>query len=136
MTEFTVEAKAERLEEVLAFINRQIEGVMKASLVTQIDIAVEEIFVNIASYAYHPEIGAATIQCQVDADPVGVTIIFIDAGKPYNPLSREDPDITLGAEERQVGGLGIFMVKNMMDEVTYQYQSGKNILTIKKKNEP
>ena len=81
-----------------------------------------------------PNSGDATIRCQVDKekDPVQITIEFLDSGVPYDPLAREDPDVTLSAEARDVGGLGIFMVKQMMDNVTYDYRDGKNILTITK----
>ncbi len=99
---------------------------------TQIDIAVEELFVNIAHYAYNPETGPATVRVEVEKEPPAVTITFIDNGVPYDPLAREDPDITLSAEERQIGGLGIFMVKKSMDNIEYEYKNGQNILRIRK----
>lgn len=99
----------------------------------QIDVAVEEIFINIAHYAYHPgQAGTATIRCCVGGDPLQVTIQFLDNGKPFNPLAKEDTDITLSAEERGIGGLGILMVKKSMDAVDYAYENGSNVLTIKK----
>ena len=98
----------------------------------QIEVAAEEIFINIASYAYAPDKGRATVRVEVSPDPVTVTITFIDQGMPYDPLAKEDPDVTLKAEDRPVGGLGIFMVKKTMDDVTYEYKDGKNILRIKK----
>ena len=99
---------------------------------TAIDIAVEELFVNIAGYAYRPEIGIAVIQVSVFEDPLSVEITFIDNGKQYDPLAKDDPDTTLSVKERKKGGLGIFMVKKSMDNVKYEYKDGKNILTIKK----
>jgi serine/threonine-protein kinase RsbW len=99
----------------------------------QLDIAVEELYVNIARYAYHPEIGNATVRCTVGGDPLQVTVQFLDGGKPYNPLLNEDPNVTLTAEERSIGGLGIYMVKKSMDEIEYQYLEEKNVLTIRKK---
>ena len=99
----------------------------------QIDIAVEELFVNIAHYAYNPEVGPVTIRVEVQKEPLAVTVTFIDHGVPYDPLAKEDPDITLSAEERQIGGLGIFMVKKSMDDIAYEYKDGQNILYIKKK---
>ena len=99
----------------------------------QVQIAVEEIFVNLAHYAYGSEQGTATIRVEVGGDPLQVIITFIDQGVPYDPLKKEDPDISLSAEERQIGGLGIFMVKKSMDDVKYEYKDGKNILTISKK---
>lgn len=98
----------------------------------QIDIAVEEIFVNIARCAYAPEVGNAIIRIETLADPPSVDITFIDSGIPYDPLAKADPDITLSAEERQIGGLGIFMVKRSMDDVRYEYLDGHNVLTLKK----
>ena len=98
----------------------------------QINLAVEEIFVNIASYAYRPETGKATVRFEVSEEPVTVTITFLDHGVPYDPLARQDPDVTLPAEERDIGGLGIFLTKQIMDDVSYEYCRGQNILRIKK----
>lgn len=131
MTELTLPAKTENLDEVLDFVNRQLEAQgcsMRAQL--ELDIAIEELFVNIANYAYIPEEGSVTIQVEFKGDMVSV--IFIDGGTPYNPWEREDPDITLSAEERKIGGLGVYMVKKSMNHVDYIHQDGKNILTIQK----
>ena len=98
----------------------------------QIALAVEEIFVNIANYAYNPGKGNATVRVEVEKDPLTVTITFIDGGVPYDPLKKDDPDVTLSAEERSIGGLGVFLVKKTMDDVSYEYKDGKNILSIKK----
>ena len=98
----------------------------------QIGVAVEEIFINIANYAYAPDKGKATVCVEVSEEPVTVTITFVDHGVPYDPLAKADPDVTLPAVEREIGGLGIFMTKNLMDDVTYEYRDGKNILTLKK----
>jgi len=98
----------------------------------QIDIAIDELFGNIAQYAYNPEVGPATVRVEVQEDPIAVIITFIDNGMPYDPLAKEDPDVTLSAEERGIGGLGIYMVKKTMDDVTYEYKNGQNILKIKK----
>ena len=133
MKELTVEAKIENIEAVTDFVNEQLEALdcpMKAQM--QIDIAIDELFGNIAHYAYNPEIGKATVRVEVIEDPLAVVITFIDKGVPYDPLAKADPDITLSAEEREIGGLGIFMVKKSMDDITYEYKSGQNILTIKK----
>ena len=99
----------------------------------QIELAVEEIFVNIAHYAYRPQIGQATVRVEVKEEPLSVIITFIDRGVPYDPLKRSDPDVTLSAEEREIGGLGIFMTKKVMDEVAYEYKDGQNVLTLKKR---
>ena len=98
----------------------------------QIGLAGEEIFVNIANYAYSPQEGPATVRVQTDSEKSTVDITFIDHGVPYDPLAKQDPDVTLSAEQRAIGGLGIFMVKKSMDDVTYEYRDGHNILTIKK----
>jgi len=134
MKERIVEAKRENLLEVQSFIDEQLEEV-GCPMTTQIaiDVAVEELFVNIASYAYGNGEGIAVVQVTVHEDPLSVEITFIDNGVQYDPLAKEDPDVTLSAKERKKGGLGIFMVKNTMDNVTYEYKDGKNILTIKKK---
>ena len=98
----------------------------------QISLAAEEVFVNIAHYAYAPDKGRAVVRVEVSGDPVSVTITFMDHGMPYDPLGNEDPDLTLSAEERQIGGLGVFLVKKTMDDVNYEYKNGQNILTLKK----
>ena len=134
MKELTVEAKIENIEAVTDFVNEQLEALdcpMKAQM--QIDIAIDELFGNIAHYAYNPEIGKATVRVEVTQDPLAVVITFIDNGVPYDPLAKTDPDTTLSAEEREIGGLGIYMVKKSMDEITYDYKDGQNILKIKKR---
>lgn len=133
MTELNIEAKIENLNIVLGFVKQQLESLncpMKIQM--QIEVAVEELFVNIAHYAYNPEVGSATIRVDVQENPLAVSITFIDQGVPYDPLKREDPDVTLSAEERQIGGLGIYMVKKSMDDITYEYKDGQNIISIKK----
>lgn len=130
--EMTVEAKLENIPVVTAFVDEHLEALgcpMKAQM--QIDVAIDELFSNIANYAYDPS-GPATVRVDVEKDPLSVHITFIDHGKPYDPLAKADPDTTLPAEERQIGGLGIFMVKKSMDEVKYEYRDGQNILTIRK----
>ena len=133
MKDLTIEAKVENLNEVLAFVDGQLEEIdcsMKAQM--QIDVAVEEIFVNIASYAYTPGVGSATVIFELTQDPAVVTVTFIDRGVPYDPLEKEDPDVTLSAEERGIGGLGIYMAKKAMDDMKYVYRDGQNILSISK----
>ena len=100
--------------------------------VMQVSLVVEELYVNIASYAYGDGTGKAVVQVTVHEDPLSVEITFIDHGKQYDPLAKADPDTTLSVKERKKGGLGIFMVKKSMDNVNYEYKNGKNILTIKK----
>ena len=131
--ELTIEARPENLDAVTAFIDEQLDTAncsMKARM--QIEVAVEELFVNIANYAYSPEVGNATIGVKVQDDENYVTISFKDSGTPYDPLAKPDPDITLSADDRPIGGLGIYMVKKSMDDVKYEFKDGQNILTIKK----
>ena len=133
MKELTLTATVENIEVVTDFVNEQLESFdcpMKAQM--QIDSAIDELFGNIAHYAYNPEIGQATVRVEVVEDPLSVVITFIDNGVPYDPLAKADPDTTLSTEEREIGGLGIYMVKKSMDDITYEYKDGQNILTIKK----
>lgn len=133
MKELTVDATVENIEKVTDFVNEQLENLgcpLKVQM--QIDIAIDELFGNIAHYAYNPDVGPATVRVEVDDEPC-VIITFIDNGVPYDPLKKEDPDTTLSAEERQIGGLGVYMVKKSMDDISYEYRDGQNILRIKKR---
>ena len=134
MKELTLAATVENIETVTEFVNEQMEALdcpMKAQM--QIDIAIDELFSNIAHYAYSPETGEATVRFEVVQAPRSVVLTFIDKGVPYNPLSNTDPDTGLSAEERDAGGLGIYIVKKSMDEIAYAYEDGKNILSIRKR---
>ncbi|MDO5439258.1 MAG: SpoIIE family protein phosphatase [Erysipelotrichaceae bacterium] len=134
MKEITVEAKIDSVGPVTDFIDEQLEALdcpFKAR--TQIDVAIDEIFSNIAKYAYPQGNGKATVRFEPQSDPRGAYIWFIDEGIPYDPLSAETPDVSLPAEERDVGGLGIFLVRKTMDDVRYEYKNGKNILCLHKK---
>lgn len=134
MSELIVQAEREELDRILAFVEEKLDAAgCPEDVKIAIDIAVEEIFVNIASYAYETGEGTATICVSIEEVPLQVQIIFIDQGKQYNPLERTDPDISQKLEDRQIGGLGIYMVKEIMDETSYEYKEGSNILTIKKK---
>lgn len=140
MNELNIAAKVDNLQDVLDFIDAELEAndcSMKAQM--QLDIAVEEMYVNIAHYAYTDtdvpeEERTATVSIDfVDRDAgKSVRISLADRGMPYDPLAKEDPDVTLSAEERQIGGLGIYMVKKSMDEVSYEYKDGTNIFTMVK----
>jgi len=133
MKELEIAAITDNLDEVLAFVDGQLEAAdCSVKIQMQIDLAVEEIFVNIASYAYQPETGPATVRVEVKPDGSAVIITFIDHGVPYDPLAKEDPDVTLSTEDRAIGGLGIFLVKENMDDIRYEYKNGSNILTIVK----
>jgi len=131
--ELELDAVTENLPEVQAFVAEHLERAdCPPRALMQIGVAVEEIFVNIASYAYAPDKGKAKVRVEVSDDPVAVTITFVDRGVPYDPLAKEDPNVRAAAADREVGGLGIYMTKKMMDDVAYEYKDGANILTLKK----
>lgn len=127
----TLKAEPASLETVTNFVNGFMDNCgYDKKLQSQIDIAVEEIYVNICSYAYPNDSGDVTVE--IAGEGGRLTLTFADSGFEYNPLEKEDPDITLSAEERKVGGLGVYMVKQIMDEVTYQRTDGKNVLEMAK----
>lgn len=133
MKEMTVQATLENIAVVTGFVNAELDCLNCPEWTrSEIDIAIDEIFGNIANYAYKPGEGPATVRIEAEDDPLRVSITFIDHGMQYNPLAAEDPDVTLAVRERRIGGLGVFMVKNMMDAVSYDYKDGENILTIRK----
>ena len=130
----TLDAKVENLDKVLAFTEEQLEMAgcpMKVQM--QIAVAVEEVFVNIANYAYGDGEGQAVIDLEILEEPKTAVFTFRDKGVAFDPLAKQDPDTTLSAEERQIGGLGIYIVKKTMDEVTYQRVGNENVLRVKKK---
>ena len=132
MAQKTFKADKNVLYDVISFVEQELESHncnMKVQMM--ISVMVEEIFINIASYAYEGEDGVADITLDFNNDDVKIT--FVDSGIEFNPLAKEDPDITLSAEERDIGGLGIYMVKQTMDEVIYERKDNKNILSIRKK---
>ena len=133
MKSLTVPAKSEYVEEINAFVDAELEA-CDCPMLTQaeIELAIEEIFVNISSYAYHPIEGEAEVRCEVLEDPLHVVVQFLDGGKPYDPLARGEADTSKEAILARVGGLGIHLVKKTMDDVSYAYEDGKNILTILK----
>ena len=134
MKELTVKAATENLDEVTRFVDEELESAdcsMKVQM--QVELAVEEIFVNIANYAYSPEVGTATVSVELTDDGALLRIVFKDNGTPYDPLAKEDPDVTLSAQDRSIGGLGIYMTKKSMDNVSYEYKDGQNVLTLEKR---
>lgn len=136
MKQIIVPSKIDQVAVVTSFIDEYLEECscpIKVSL--QIDIAIDEIFSNIVYYAYDDtdkDSNRITVSIEKLDNPEGVVISFIDNGKKYNPLEKEDPDTTLSADDRQIGGLGIFIVKKSMDEVSYKYEDNSNIFTITK----
>ena len=133
--ELTIPADDKELEKVLDFIHQQLPQDCETDLMYKIDVAAEEIFVNIAHYAYKDKLpagerGTVWLSCTMENDTL--CMIFKDKGIPFNPLDRPDPDITLSAQDRDIGGLGIFLTKKYMDKIEYSYQGDENILTMKK----
>ena len=131
MAEITLAATVENIAAATDFVTEQLELLecpMKVQM--QFSIAVDEIFGNIAYYAYPSGDGTATVRVCAREEGRQVIVTFVDEGIPYNPLAKEDPDIALSAEDRPIGGLGIFMVKKSMDDMQYRYEDGKNILSV------
>ena len=134
MKEITLEARIENVSKAIEMVDAELEKLecpMKAQM--QMELAVDEIFANIASYAYAPGTGEASVRFDFDPEEGTVTVTFTDSGVPYDPLKKEDPDVSLPAEERSIGGLGIFLVKKTMDDMWYEFRNGQNVLTLKKK---
>ena len=131
MKEMTVAARLENIEVVTAFIDAFLEDAdcpVKTQM--QIDVAVDEVMSNIAHYAYPDGEGMVTVSIEEKENTV--QIFFWDSGIPYDPLTAKAPDLSLSAEDRPIGGLGIHMVKKMMDAVSYRYENGQNMLTLQK----
>ncbi|MBE6128390.1 MAG: HAMP domain-containing protein [Erysipelotrichaceae bacterium] len=128
-----LEATRDNLQSVLDFVNEHLDEIncpKKARM--QLNLTVEEIYINIASYAYTPNIGMVKVVLDDLKNPDGVRLTFIDQGVPYNPLAKADPDVTLPAEQRPIGGLGIYLVKKNMDKVEYKYENNSNVLAMTK----
>ena len=134
MKELTLPAIVESIPQVTAFIETQLEALdcpMKTQM--QISVAIDELFSNIAHYAYGKEAGEATVRFSFDAAGRMAEITFMDSGVPFDPLAKTDPDVSLSLADRKAGGLGIFLVKKTMDDMAYRYENGKNILTLFKR---
>ena len=134
LKEYTADAMIENIPAVISIIDEWLEGLScptKAQM--QIDVAVDELMANIAHYAYTPDKGKVTIQTEYDEISGIASITFIDRGIPFNPLKMEEPDVSLPASEREIGGLGIFLVRKTMDQMEYRREDGCNMLTIRKK---
>ncbi len=132
--EIELKADVDELSNVLDFLEENLEEAgASMKIITSVNISAEEMFVNIASYAYEGKEGTAKVRLEIEGDPPVATITFTDTGKPFDPLSHEDPDATRAFDEDAIGGFGILMVKKAMDEVAYEYKDGKNIFTMKKK---
>lgn len=133
MKEITIDATVDNVAVVTDFVNEELQKIgCSDKAMRQIDIVIDELFSNIAFYAYNPGDGSVTMTVDVTDHPISVVITFMDNGKPFNPLAAAEPDTSLSAEDRKIGGLGIFLVKKTMDEVSYEFKDGKNIIQIKK----
>ena len=133
MKKLVVKAVAENIPTVTDFVDKILEEHscdMKAKI--QINIAIDEILANISQYAYETDDGEVSVSVQVMDAPKRAIITFVDSGVPYNPITKEDPDTSLSAEERKIGGLGIFMVKKSMNDMSYEYVNNCNVLKITK----
>ena len=134
MTFKTFSAKIEALSDVLSFVDLALESYdCPMKLQMAICVAIEEVFVNVAHYAYGDGEGDVRLGIGFDEQSRDITFRLSDGGVPFDPLKKPDPDITLSAEKREIGGLGIFITKKTMDTVTYAYEDGENILTMIKK---
>lgn len=131
--ELCIEAAAQNIEKVIAFIDEQLEACnCPKKTQSQIDIAADEIMSNITRCAYPEGTGDVVIQIEINEEPGKICITYMDRGIPFNPLEAGEADVTLPLEQRRIGGLGIFMVKSLMDQMSYRYEDGKNILTLEK----
>ena len=131
--ELTVEAAMENLPQVMALVDCGLDGLACSPQVRrQVKIALEELYVNVVSYAYAPDTGPVTVRVATEKEPPAILITLIDSGIPYDPLKKPDPDLSLSPEERPIGGMGIYMVKKSMDAVTYQRVNDQNVLTLRK----
>lgn len=134
MKSITVPVQSMDLDSVVEFVEEQLGRYdCPPKALFQIQVAIEEILVNIVSYAQLADDDGIEIRCEVLDEPLRVVLQFLDGGVPFDPLEKDDPDRSPDALEEREGGLGIFMVKQMMDEVSYAYEGGKNTLTIQKR---
>ncbi len=134
MSEITLPALIANIETATEFMNGILEDAgCPLRVQMQLDIALDELMSNVARYAYHPGTGDITVSVEILDDPQRVRLTLSDSGTPYDPNKAADPDVTLSAEERKIGGLGIFIVRKSMDKIDYEYKDGKNVLTIEKK---
>ena len=134
MTSKTFKAQTDELSDILGFVDLMLEKYeCPMKIQTAICVAIEEVFVNVARYAYENGEGDVTLEIGFDKESRSITFRMRDKGIPFDPLKKPDPDITLSAEEREIGGLGIFITKKTMDSVEYTYENGENTLTMIKR---
>ena len=133
LKEITLAAVPENIDRITSFVNAELDAAgCPRKIRSQIDVAIDEVFANISAYAYAPATGLATVKFRLEEEPRAAVITFVDRGIPYDPMTAKTPDTTLSADDREIGGLGIFIVRQTMDDVSYSYEEGQNILVIKK----
>ena len=134
MAEITVRAAPEQIDAVMDFVNRQLD-ILSCPEETRVDldVAVDELLSNIIRYAYGPGTGTVTVRVETQLEPKALILTFLDQGAPFDPLAEERPDTTsLPARERPMGGLGLYLVRSLVDEITYARRDGQNVLTVHK----
>ena len=134
MAEITVRAAPEQIDAVMDFVNRQLEALgCPEETRVDLDVAVDELLSNIIRYAYGPGTGTVTVRVETREEPMTVILTFLDQGAPFDPLAEERPDTTsLPTRERPMGGLGLYLVRSLVDEITYARRDGQNVLTVHK----
>ena len=133
MRELTTEAVTENLQSVMDFVNDSLSDKgCSAKTLYQMELVLEEIFINIASYAYEGDERPVVLSIDFEEEPLAAVVTFKDKGAPYNPLSRNDPNLALKLENREIGGLGIFLVKKNVDAIWYEHVNGENVLSFRK----
>jgi len=131
LSEINIEATIENISVITNFVNDELDKYnCPEKEKIKVDIVIDELVTNVSKYAYGEETGMITVQIEMAEN--NICMAFIDSGIPYNPLERAEPDVTLSVDDRPIGGLGIYLVKKLMDDITYEYADGKNILKIKK----
>ena len=134
MVSRTFPARVDMLSDILGFVDQTLENCeCPMKIQTAVCVAIEEVFVNVAHYAYGEGEGDLTLGIGFDPQSRTLTFRMTDRGVPFDPLQKPDPDITLSAEDREIGGLGIFIAKKTMDSIAYVYENGENVLTMIKK---
>lgn len=133
MKTISLETTKGNLEKLQNLIEKEMEGESyDEKKLLKLQMAVEEVYVNIVNYAYESDAGLVAVTWEKRENPLRLWIEFRDGGTPFDPLQEPNVDITLGAEERKIGGLGIFLVKKMVDQISYQYHKGQNVLAMEK----
>ncbi len=130
--QITVTARIDQIPVVTDFVQSNLERSDCSPVkISKVCIVLDEILNNISSYAYGKETGEVTVRLSIEDFPKSCSISFVDNGIQFNPLEKASPDTSLSLEEREIGGLGIHIVKKLMDSVAYEYKDGQNILTVK-----